>query len=350
VGRREQSPLLSETAVAQAPPPEEVDAFLRRMANERPANVYFPPAADGKPEKGEFYPGERSRASACRILHERHRGKHPHSLVMEQSRRVCFQPYPARLTSLYHGGIGSRAMSILHMEYMRHDTLLQQDELRNGSDFSRKASLPSMSKDRVNMGVIRRCLRGLRVFSKDYWKEELVRYCTDLESFFERVFEANEDLISDWKLVLNVLDSLIQDLFTEILCRSDTASPQEVDALSRQQLTSSNETVRGLWDRMTARRSSGGRNQQTSARPQAGASNQGVKRSRSLKELLLNVPMVDGKRVCVKFLMGTCKGEEGKACPNKGDLIHSKVEVDPSTLEALKTVFSLRKRSHNKSE
>jgi hypothetical protein len=325
-----------------------LDEFLSRMGSSTDRGDPTPCA--NKKEKGEYQPGARSQNMSQRILHERHRGKQPHSLVMEQGRKCCFQPHPARLMSLYQGGIGTRYMSILHLKFLRPDQLLLEEELENGMDYSGKAKLPSVAGVQVHCATIKLCLRGLRIFSKEYWRQEIIDYCVDLESFFERVFESNEHLITNWTLVLKILDSLVQDTFTAILCQETEMTPEELARHSKVQLVSSNETIRSLWDRIISPATTSKRKyEQNGGNTSSGrgtSSSQDApepRRSKRVGDLLRKLPTIRGKSLCIKHLMGTCTGtKEGEDCPRRDDLIHSKPSIDEATMVEMRSIFGNR--------
>jgi hypothetical protein len=331
--------LPSRPATEQASQEAAVDDFLSRMTSHVPHQ-----GTVNKPDKREFSPGERSRRNAGRILAERHRGKTPHSLVMEQARTVSFQPYPARLVALYQGAIGSRFMSIRHLKYLRPDELMEEPELQSGNDYTSPAKLPSLIDEASSSNDVRLCLRGLRTFAKSYWQPSIVNYCVELESYFERIFEANEGSVGDWALVLKVFDSLIQDTFTKITCAESELGDRAMESLSTNQLSASNETVRSLWDRITGRASTTSGSKRKAEKPQSrqGSDKQG--RSTRLSELLSQLPLSDGKRMCVKFLLGTCPGIKEGECPLNKSRVHKKTDIPSETLEGLRSVFGSRRR------
>jgi hypothetical protein len=175
------------------------------------------------------------------------------------------------------------------------------------------------------------------VFAKSFWKEEVVDYCVALEEFFERTFEANEEVITDWNLVLKVFDSLVQDTFTKITCAEVDLTSQQVHVISREQLSTSNETVRAMWDKLTRKSSS---NQGVKRKAEG---SQDAPRSLAMGELLKKLPLVSGKHICVKFLLGKCNGaKEGEKCPNSregAERIHSKVPLSDDILRELEKKF-----------
>jgi hypothetical protein len=315
-----------------------LDDFLATMANE---STQGPPQGSaiyyGKRDKREFAPGVRAEAMASRILADRHRGKTPHALVMEQGRTCHFQPYPARLINLFQGGVGSRFMSIKHLRYLRVDEMIDEPELTNGLDYTSGAKLPLLSEG-TDKKSVKLSLRGLRTFASSHWKREIIDYCVSLEEYFERVFEANERTVSDWGLVMKVFDSLIQDTFTQIMCAEPPITPLALYQWSSTQLTYSNETVRGVWERLMSRAPSG-RKRETSSFDHASQS------STAVRDLLGKLPKVQGKNICVRYILGRCEGNtEGETCPQASDRIHSKVGLPSETMRDIRSVYQHNKK------
>jgi hypothetical protein len=323
-----------------------LDEFISRMAGQAqaPAVNTLPAAKD----KRDFAPGARSQSQASRLLADRHRGKNPHSLLMEQSRSVHFQPHPARLMALYEGRLGTRFMSVGHLKYLRPDELMVEAEVADGMDYTSKAKLPPLRSE-TYAKLIRQSLRGLRMFAKAYWRPEVADYTVGLEEFFETTFEANEDSVGDWPLVLRVVDTLIQEFLTWTLCGEAVMHPGAVETFSSRQLTPSNETVRAVWDRITRNTGRGQSKKRNGNAHHQGSDAPTQKRRHQLRlDVLNDLPTVEGKKVCAKFLLGTCeKTKEGVACPNNRYLIHSNVKIDEKVREELKKAF--RPRSETRS-